>query len=64
MNETFSVVKNFVQSLENGVLNTDQEAVLFCSKRMTKTHVHRQLHRVAVGKYSVRNNLTVFITQA
>ncbi len=28
MNETFSVVKNFVQSLENGVLNTDQEAVL------------------------------------
>lgn len=32
MNETFSVVKNFVQSLENGVLNTDQEAVLFCSE--------------------------------
>lgn len=29
MNETFSVVKNFVQSLENRVLNTDQEAVLF-----------------------------------
>lgn len=29
MNETFSVVKNFVQPLENGVLNTDQEAVLF-----------------------------------
>lgn len=29
MNETFSVVKNFVQSLENGALNTDQEAVLF-----------------------------------
>ena len=29
MNETFSVVKNFVQSLENGVLNTDQEVVLF-----------------------------------
>lgn len=28
MNETFSVVKNFVQSLENGALNTDQEAVL------------------------------------
>lgn len=28
MNETFSVVKNFVQSLEHGVLNTDQETVL------------------------------------
>ena len=32
MNETFSVVKNFVQSLENRVLNTDQEAMLFTTE--------------------------------